>query len=93
MKSQKTTILVIRNLKINIIVGYADNGAYWRSWYEMDGFEAECDRLWNIVKPLYQNLHAYVKRKLMEKYEGKPFPASGHIPAHILGKISYRNMR
>ena len=64
---------------------YDDTGAYWRSWYEMEGFEAECDRLWNTVKPLYQNLHAYVKRKLKAKYAGKPFPSSGHIPAHILG--------
>jgi peptidyl-dipeptidase A len=69
-------------------LGFADTGAMWRSKYDMppDAFAAELDRLWEQVKPLYLSLHAYVRAKLREKY-GDRVPASGPIPAHLLGNM------
>jgi peptidyl-dipeptidase A len=69
-------------------LGFADMGAMWRSKYDMapDAFTAEMDRLWNQVRPLYLSLHAYVRWKLREKY-GDIVPASGPIPAHLLGNM------
>ncbi|KAI0233269.1 Angiotensin-converting enzyme [Lamellibrachia satsuma] len=67
--------------------GYRDEGDRWRAVYEMDNFEEELERMWQQVKPLYQNLHAYVRRRLAEKYAGHAFPSSGHIPAHIMGNM------
>jgi peptidyl-dipeptidase A len=69
-------------------LGFADNGAMWRSKYDMppDAFAEELDRLWEQVKPLYISLHAYVRTKLREKY-GDRVPASGPIPAHLLGNM------
>src|SRR5207302_3409838 len=51
-----------------------------------DAFTAEMDRLWEQVRPLYLSLHAYVRAKLHEKY-GDAAPASGPIPAHLLGNM------
>ena len=69
-------------------LGFADNGAMWRSGYDMppDDFAREVDRLWGQVRPLYLSLHAYVRWKLREKY-GDRVPASGPIPADLLGNI------
>jgi peptidyl-dipeptidase A len=69
-------------------LGFADTGAMWRSKYDMppDAFAAELDRLWEQVRPLYLSLHAYVRAKLREKY-GNRVPASGPIPAHLLGNM------
>ena len=69
-------------------LGFADMGAMWRSNYDMPAaaFPAEMDRLWEQVKPLYLSLHAYVRWKLREKY-GNLVPASGPIPAHLLGNM------
>lgn len=69
-------------------LGFAEMGAMWRSKYDMpaDAFPAEMDRLWEQVKPLYLSLHAYVRWKLREKY-GDLVPASGPIPAHLLGNM------
>jgi peptidyl-dipeptidase A len=67
--------------------GFSDNGAYWRSWYESDTFRQECERLWNEIRPLYEQLHAYVRRKLQERYPTGTFPEEGHIPAHLLGNM------
>jgi peptidyl-dipeptidase A len=69
-------------------LGFADTGAMWRSKYDMlpDAFTRELDRLWDQVRPLYVKLHAYTRLKLREKY-GDAVPASGPIPAHLLGNI------
>ena len=69
-------------------LGFKDNGAMWRSKYDMapDDFSRELDRLWEQVKPLYLSLHAYVRSRLHEKY-GDAVPAGGAIPAHLLGNM------
>ncbi len=69
-------------------LGFPDNGAMWRSKYDMkpDEFAAELDRLWEQVRPLYLSLHAYVRARLREKY-GDLVPESGPIPAHLLGNM------
>jgi peptidyl-dipeptidase A len=69
-------------------LGFADTGAMWRSKYDMpaDAFTTELDRLWDQVRPLYLKLHAYMRLKLREKY-GDIVPATGPIPAHLLGNI------
>jgi peptidyl-dipeptidase A len=69
-------------------LGFADTGAMWRAKYDMppDAFTKELDRLWDQVRPLYLKLHAYTRLKLHEKY-GDAVPATGPIPAHLLGNI------
>jgi peptidyl-dipeptidase A len=69
-------------------LGFADTGAMWRSKYDMppDQFTKELDRLWDQVRPLYVKMHAYVRMKLHDKY-GDAVPATGPIPAHLLGNI------
>jgi peptidyl-dipeptidase A len=69
-------------------LGYNDTGAMWRSRYDMTPaeFATELDRLWTQVRPLYLSLHAYVRTKLRAKY-GDAVPATGPIPAHLLGNI------
>ncbi len=69
-------------------IGYADTGELWRSGYDMKPaeFEAETDRLWNQVKPLYDDLHCYVRAQLARQY-GAKVPLDGPIPAHLLGNM------
>ena len=69
-------------------LGFKDDGAMWRAKYDMppDAFARELDRLWEQVRPLYVSLHAYVRARLREKY-GDIVPASGPIPAHLLGNM------
>jgi peptidyl-dipeptidase A len=69
-------------------LGFADSGAMWREKYDMpaDAFTKELDRLWDQVRPLYLKLHAYVRMRLHEKY-GDAVPATGPIPAYLLGNI------
>lgn len=73
--------------------GFSDVGAMWRSGYEMDPteFEAETDRLWAEVKPLYLQLHAYVRARLAARYGPGVLPPDGPIPAHLLGNMWARD--
>jgi peptidyl-dipeptidase A len=69
-------------------LGFKDTGAMWRSKYDMppDAFTKELDRLWDQVRPLYLQLHAYTRMKLRQKY-GDAVPEKGPLPAHLLGNI------
>ena len=43
------------------------------------------DELYEEIKPLYTQLHAYVRKKLIEAYPDHEIDPEGPIPAHILG--------
>ena len=70
-------------------MGFKDTGAMWRAKYDMepDAFAAEMERLWQQVKPLYDSLYIYTRRKLSEKYGKDIVRPDGKIPAHLLGNM------
>ncbi len=70
-------------------VGFKDTGDLWRSAYDMppEEFEKETDRLWQQLRPLYEQLHCYVRGRLNKQYGDKVAPAHGPIPAHLLGNM------
>jgi peptidyl-dipeptidase A len=70
-------------------IGFKDVAAMWKSAYDMpaDAFEAETDKLWNQMKPLYEQLHCYTRRKLNKIYGDKVVPKAGPMPAHLLGNM------
>jgi peptidyl-dipeptidase A len=70
-------------------LGYQDLGIMWRSGYDMTAneFSQDLDRLWGQVKPLYDDLHCYVKNKITDQYGKDIMPDDGTIPAHLLGNM------
>jgi peptidyl-dipeptidase A len=70
-------------------IGFTDLGALWKSGYDMapDAFEADTERLWSQVAPLYEQLHCHVRDKLADHYGEDKVSRSGPIPAHLLGNI------
>ncbi|MGQ0430672.1 MAG: M2 family metallopeptidase [Gammaproteobacteria bacterium] len=70
-------------------LGFADVGDLWRSGYDMSPteFEAETERLWGQVKPLYDGLHCYTRGKLQEKYGLELVPDGKPVPAHLFGNM------
>ncbi|PIO05261.1 hypothetical protein AB205_0182740, partial [Aquarana catesbeiana] len=67
--------------------GFADTGAWWRSWYTSSTFENDLEQLYQHLEPLYLNLHAFVRRKLYERYGEKYINLQGPIPAHLVGNM------
>jgi peptidyl-dipeptidase A len=70
-------------------LGFADLGELWRSGYDMTPveFEAETERLWTQVKPLYDGLHCYARSRLQKKYGKDRVPDGKPIPAHLFGNM------
>uniref|UniRef100_A0A8C6WZ25 Angiotensin-converting enzyme n=1 Tax=Neogobius melanostomus TaxID=47308 RepID=A0A8C6WZ25_9GOBI len=77
--------------------GFEDYGAYWRYNYETIEEEApyhytreelmqDVRKIYKQILPLYKELHAYVRAKLMEVYPGHIHP-QGPLPAHLLGDM------
>ena len=69
--------------------GFNDMGAMWRSSYDMSPtqFESEVERLWGQTKPLYEQLHCYVRNRLADHYGEDRVSRDGPIPAHLLGNM------
>ena len=70
-------------------IGFTDVSAMWKSAYDMpaDAFEAETDRLFEQMRPLYTQLHCYTRGKLNGIYGDAVVPKTGPMPAHLLGNM------
>lgn len=70
-------------------LGYPDVGAMWRSQYDMpaDDVTKLTDKIWADTKPLYDDLHCYVRGKLNEKYGDAVQSKTGPIRADLLGNM------
>jgi peptidyl-dipeptidase A len=70
-------------------LGFANLGEMWRAGYDMSPaeFQDETSRLWNQVKPLYDELHCHVRATLADHYGEDKVPLDQPIPAHLLGNM------
>ena len=70
-------------------LGFKDLGVMWRAGYDMapEEFDAESERLWQQVKPLYDGLHCYVRGRLARRYGEDKVPPAKPIPAQLLGNM------
>ena len=78
MRKDYTRFVTLVNIGARQL-GYADTGELWRAGYDMPPPELakQSDRLWNQVKPLYEQLHCYARGKLDAQY-GKD---KGELPS------------
>ena len=67
-------------------IGYDNMGDFWLLHYESETFREEVATMWNTVRPLFEELHAYVRYRLRETYP--QIQPNAPIPAHVLGMIS-----
>lgn len=68
------------------IADYTDAAEEWLHEYEDPTFEQQLYGIFDEIRPFYQQLHAYVRYKLNEKY-GDIVPGNGSIPMHLLGNM------
>ena len=69
--------------------GESDVGVSWRmANYGEGDIIGTVDALYDEILPLYQQLHAFVRHKLVQYYNEENLDPDGPIPAHILGNIT-----
>lgn len=64
---------------------FSDTSEYWLYDYEDSNFKEQIQSLWEQLKPLYLQIHAYIRFKLRQKY-GDIVSERGPIPVHLLGE-------
>lgn len=67
--------------------GYEEYGEVWRAKYEDDDFQNTVVKLWEVVEPLYNELHTFVRHKLIDTYGDLAVVEGDLIPAHLLGNM------
>lgn len=88
MKDKYARFIELQNIGAREL-GYKDTGELWRAGYDMTPaeFSAELERAWNQLEPLYRELHAYVRARLIAKYGKAAERPDGLIPAQLLGNM------
>lgn len=69
-------------------VDFSNAADYWMFPYESIDFERDIEDAWDSVKPLYEELHTYVRRKLRELYGPEKINSAAPLPSHVLGTTS-----
>ncbi|EDW03231.1 angiotensin-converting enzyme [Drosophila grimshawi] len=64
-----------------------NGGEYWYLAYESGNFRQDMDNVWEQIRPLYEGLHSYVRRKLRDYYGPDRINRIAPIPSHILGNM------
>ncbi|XP_030058174.1 angiotensin-converting enzyme 2 [Microcaecilia unicolor] len=77
--------------------GYQDYGDYWRGNYEThvtgkyaysrDDLKRDVERTFEEIRPLYRELHAYVRGRLHDAYGSEYISKTGCLPANVLGDM------
>nr|XP_012153313.1 PREDICTED: angiotensin-converting enzyme isoform X1 [Megachile rotundata]XP_012153314.1 PREDICTED: angiotensin-converting enzyme isoform X1 [Megachile rotundata]XP_012153315.1 PREDICTED: angiotensin-converting enzyme isoform X1 [Megachile rotundata]XP_012153316.1 PREDICTED: angiotensin-converting enzyme isoform X1 [Megachile rotundata] len=79
--------LVVLNNEAARLNNFTDAAEYWMFPYESPNLQQDIDEVWEMIRPLYEELHAYVRRKLRDLYGPEKIAAHAPLPAHILGNI------
>nr|QHO60759.1 salivary 71kDa-like protein [Sergentomyia schwetzi] len=67
--------------------GFPSGAESWLDEYEDETFEKQLETIFEQIRPLYEQLHAYVRFKLREKFGKDVVPEKGSIPMHLLGNM------
>ncbi|KAL1132434.1 hypothetical protein AAG570_010389 [Ranatra chinensis] len=70
--------------RLNNLTDYTE---YLTFPYESPSFRHDIEDAWFEIKPLYEELHAYVRRKLRDLYGPEKMNRHAPMPAHILGNM------
>jgi len=70
-------------------LGYRDTGELWRAGYDMTPaeFSSQIEQAWQQLEPLYNELHTYVRNRLIAQYGKAAERPDGMIPAQLLGNM------
>src|SRR5690348_10552152 len=66
--------------------GFDNMGDFWILGYESPTFKQDMETVWNGVRSIYEELHAYVRFRLSQRYPQMD-NLTEPIPAHVLGNM------
>lgn len=70
---------------------FSNTADYWNFPFESPTMGVEIEETLEDIKPLYELLHAYVRRRLRDFYGPEKISRQAPLPAHILGNMWAQN--
>jgi peptidyl-dipeptidase A len=88
MRQKYTRFMDLQNIGAREL-GYKDTGELWRAGYDMTPaeFSSQIEHAWGQLQPLYNELHTYVRNRLIAQYGKAAERPDGMIPAQLLGNM------
>lgn len=75
------------NLEAAKLNGFPSGAESWLHEYDDPTFEDQLENIFNQIRPFYNQLHAYVRHKLRQKYGESVVAEKGPLPMHLLGNM------
>lgn len=69
------------------IKDFSSAADYWTFPFESPDFRRDAENVWLEILPLYELVHAYVRRKLREFYGPDRINKNAPLPDHVLGNM------
>lgn len=66
---------------------FSSTAEHWLDAYEDSTFEVQLESIMDKIMPLYKQLHAYVRYKLLQKYGPTVIDITKPIPMHLLSNV------
>ncbi|XP_005183216.1 angiotensin-converting enzyme [Musca domestica] len=75
------------NTKSAKLNNFTDGAEVWLDEYEDDTFEQQLEAIFEDIKPLYEQIHGYVRHRLNQFYGDEVVSKTGPLPMHLLGNM------
>lgn len=70
-----------------MFIDFSSAADYWTFPFESSDFRRDAENVWQEILPLYELIHAYVRRKLREFYGPDRINRNAPLPDHVLGNM------
>uniref|UniRef100_A0A1L8EGD2 Angiotensin-converting enzyme n=1 Tax=Haematobia irritans TaxID=7368 RepID=A0A1L8EGD2_HAEIR len=81
---EKYVELNTKSAKLN---NFTDGAEVWLDEYEDASFEDQLEAIFEDIKPLYDQVHGYVRYRLNKFYGDEVVSKTGPLPMHLLGNM------
>ncbi|XP_039949679.1 angiotensin-converting enzyme [Bactrocera tryoni] len=75
------------NTKAAKLNNFKSGAELWLDEYEDDSIEKQLEDIFDELRPLYQQIHGYVRYRLRQHYGDAVVSEKGPIPMHLLGNM------
>ncbi|XP_060649906.1 angiotensin-converting enzyme [Drosophila nasuta] len=75
------------NTKAAKLNNFTSGAELWLDEYEDDTFEKQLDDIFAEIRPLYEQIHGYVRYRLRKHYGDDVVSEKGPLPMHLLGNM------
>ncbi|XP_055848353.1 angiotensin-converting enzyme-like [Episyrphus balteatus] len=75
------------NTKAAELNNFTSGAELWLDAYEDETIEQQLEDIYSEIRPLYEQIHGYVRWRLRQVYGDKVVSEKGPIPMHLLGNM------